>query len=511
MLTRLKVSGFKNLVDVDVRFGPFTCIAGPNGVGKSNLFDAILFLGALADHKLDQAAAGVRCAADPVGDVRAIFHRVGGESAAEMRFEADLIIPASGTDELGQKVDASASFVRYGLRLGLRGADALPSEAGPIEILSESLTSLRLGEAQELLGFPSKRAWRESVLRGGRKREFISTEEPLPADHLADQIAGKTVGRVVGLHQDGRSGRLLKRSAANLPRTLLSTVQTGEYPTAMLVRREMQSWRQLHLESSALRKSDPLTAPVRMGNDGAHLAAALHHLARRAALGHGSDAEAREAAVYASIANRLSELIDDVRDVSVTRDEAHQRFVLHLRSPDGTDHQASALSDGTLRFLALAVTEFDSEGGGVVCFEEPENGIHPRRIPAMLRLLEDIATDPSFPVGDGNPLRQVIVNTHSPAVVLQAPEDSVLIAESVGNVRPEHQGRAGPAVWFKHLQLGCLPGTWRATETPRCRVTSKASLLAYLNPTKIERDDGAAPRVLDRSDMQMLLRLPKEG
>lgn len=43
MLTRLKVSGFKNLVDVDVHFGPFTCIAGANGVGKSNLFDAILF------------------------------------------------------------------------------------------------------------------------------------------------------------------------------------------------------------------------------------------------------------------------------------------------------------------------------------------------------------------------------------------------------------------------------------------------------------------------------------
>ncbi len=27
MITRLQVSGFKNLVDVDVRFGPFTCIA----------------------------------------------------------------------------------------------------------------------------------------------------------------------------------------------------------------------------------------------------------------------------------------------------------------------------------------------------------------------------------------------------------------------------------------------------------------------------------------------------
>jgi predicted ATP-binding protein involved in virulence len=56
MLTRLKVSGFKNLVDVDVRFGPFTCIAGPNGVGKSNLFDAIAFLSALAEKPLIDAA-----------------------------------------------------------------------------------------------------------------------------------------------------------------------------------------------------------------------------------------------------------------------------------------------------------------------------------------------------------------------------------------------------------------------------------------------------------------------
>jgi len=42
MLTRLKVTGFKNLVDVDIKFGPFTCIAGANGVGKSNLFEATI-------------------------------------------------------------------------------------------------------------------------------------------------------------------------------------------------------------------------------------------------------------------------------------------------------------------------------------------------------------------------------------------------------------------------------------------------------------------------------------
>ncbi len=49
MLTRLEINGFKNLLDFEVDFGPLTCIAGANGVGKSNIFDAVRFLSLLAD------------------------------------------------------------------------------------------------------------------------------------------------------------------------------------------------------------------------------------------------------------------------------------------------------------------------------------------------------------------------------------------------------------------------------------------------------------------------------
>jgi AAA15 family ATPase/GTPase len=72
MLTRLKVNGFKNLQDVDVRFGPFTCVAGSNGVGKSNLFDAIHFLSLLADKTFVEAAATVRRPEGRVGDVSSL-------------------------------------------------------------------------------------------------------------------------------------------------------------------------------------------------------------------------------------------------------------------------------------------------------------------------------------------------------------------------------------------------------------------------------------------------------
>lgn len=60
MLTRLKVQGCKSLADVGIRFGPLTCIAGANGAGQSNLFDAILLLRYLADLPIAEAAARIR-------------------------------------------------------------------------------------------------------------------------------------------------------------------------------------------------------------------------------------------------------------------------------------------------------------------------------------------------------------------------------------------------------------------------------------------------------------------
>jgi predicted ATPase len=120
MLTRLRVTGFKNLVDVDVRFGPFTCIAGANGVGKSNLFDAIRFLSALADRPLVEAARSVRDESARAGDVRSLFHRVGDQYADAMKFEADMIVSPQGTDDLGQVAKAGITFLRYTLSLAYR-------------------------------------------------------------------------------------------------------------------------------------------------------------------------------------------------------------------------------------------------------------------------------------------------------------------------------------------------------------------------------------------------------
>jgi predicted ATPase len=272
----------------------------------------------------------------------------------------------------------------------------------------------------------------------------------------------------------------------------------------------MQSWRLLQLETSSMRSPDEFTAPVHLGTDGSHLPSTLHQLARRAASnGHGPD-EAKADAVFARVANRLAELLEDVREVKIDRDEARQRLTLLVQTRDGTWLPARALSDGTLRFLALAITEFDPRNAGLICFEEPENGIHPRRIPVMLKLLRDIAVDTSMPDSEDNPLRQVIINTHSPAVVMQSPDDALLIAELVEEVlaATNEPGRT-TARRFKKLEFGCLEGTWRTEDRKPARITGKANLLAYLNPTGSERFEATDwKRVMDRDDLQMLLHFP---
>ena len=499
MLTRLKVSNFKNLVDVDLYLGPFTCVVGPNGVGKSNLFDAIRFLSALANRTLMEAAAAVRDQDSRTAPVRDLFHRVGNHYAERMTFEAEMIVPRRAIDDLGQEAEASITFLRYSLELAYREtADSLVR--GNLAIVKEELVHITHGDAPRHLLFPhSVKDWRKSAVHGKRHAPyFIST-------------TGEGENRVIKLHQDGgSSGRPLPRSAANLPRTVLSIANAAESPTVLAARREMESWQMLQLEPSALRKPDEFSAHTRLGADGRHLAATLYRLARHDEQNQDITPQqildltiqletlpSSPQKVYSQIANRLAELIDGVHDLHIELDEKRELLTLYVKNEEGTFHPARALSDGTLRFLALAVLESDPEMQGVLCLEEPENGIHPARIPAILQLLRDIAVDTQEPVGEDNPLRQVIVNTHSPSVFQQVPDDSVVFVKAKEAIDEERR-------LCKKAHFLCLSDTWRAKvseDAPR------GDLLPYLNPVlpKNYIEVSKQKRVVDREDIQQLL------
>ncbi|MBN1757294.1 MAG: AAA family ATPase [Chitinispirillaceae bacterium] len=469
MLTRLQVDGFKNLLKIDIRFGPFTCIAGCNGVGKSNLFDAISFLGALARVPLLEAALLIRGERGRSGDIRRIFHHYGAQFDPEMEFIADLIIPQSAIDDLGQHAKASYTFLRYTLKLQYRTEEIHDRSVNPIRITKEELTYLPKKEIPENLLFKFSSRWRDSIISGKKTTKLISTESR----------EGKTI---IKLHQDGkRGGKTQSLLASSLPRTVLSSTNAAESPTALCARREMESWMLLQLEPSALRKPDDFTAPAILTNNGEHLPATLHRLA-------STDPER----IYQQVSNDLSELISDVKEIRVDADEKRQIYTLFVKDRAGTGHPAHALSDGTLRFLALSIIGRDPQVQGLICLEEPENGIHPERIPAMLELLRNMAVDPKEPVDETNPLRQVIVNTHSPGFVGEVPDDALVAVEKK---EIKYQGNL-----INGIVLSAMKGTWRLSGTQNLIQTiTKNVLLSYLQPF-LPKNDNASSAVKQKND-----------
>lgn len=472
MLTRLEVDGFKNLRDLAIDFGPLTFVAGANGAGKSNLFDAIEFLSLLSSQSLMEAAQEIRSTRhDRSGDPRDLFWRDSSERLRSMRFAAEMIIPRLVEDDFGRRAEASITFVRYEVRIGYERASGL-EKVGRLVLEHESLRPIKLGEAAKRLGFPhSAKQFRKAALTGRRAgAPFISTEK-------------RGDDQVITIHQDGGSrGKPIPASAARAPATVVKTVTDADHPTILAARREMQNWHRLALEPSALREPDRYDALLRAANghhldvNGRHLPAALHRMAAwPTPAGDYPDPEE----TYARVATRLNSLVDvGVRRVILDADEKEHRITLILEDHDGTHLPARSLSDGTLRFLALAVLLETPDWQGVYCMEEPENGMHPASLPAMIDILRDLSVDPEYPPGPDNPLRQVIANTHSPALVQLLHPDDLLLA-STGFARVDTCAREGADEVARILRLAPLRGTWRDGRGPTPAVT-KAEILPYL-------------------------------
>lgn len=456
MLTRLTVKGFKNLHDIDVEFGPFNCVAGANAAGKSNLFDAIEFLSLLADHPLMEAAQRVRGTGDNrPGDPRDLFwNGYSASPVAPIKLGAELIVPQLVVDDFGQEARASITYLSYELELGYDKQPG-PGHIGRLVLLAERLTHINLGDAPGRIRFPhSAKNWRRELLQGRRSGvAFISTEV-------------KDGEVLIKIHQDGGSrGQPRAVAAARSPATVVATTTQSVHPTILAVRREMQSWRRLALVPSSMRTPDSYHEPKSLEQDGRHLAAALYRVAVE-----GPD-EPED--VYARVAGRLASLTGlRVPKLKVEADDRRDTLTLLLQDGDGIELPARSLSEGTLRFLALCVLLEDPSVTGLICMEEPENGIHPLNIAAMVELAQDLAVDPTLFPGRDNPTRQVIINTHSPAVVQQVNKQDLLYAD----VATTDHSQAGQPQRF--LRLRPVRGTWRDRDDSSS--VGKLDLLAYL-------------------------------
>jgi predicted ATPase len=207
----------------------------------------------------------------------------------------------------------------------------------------------------------------------------------------------------------------------------------------------IENWRVYHFHDTSnfapLRRSSPLTEPEQLAGDGGNLPAFLYFLQER----HPST---------------FLMLLEVVRQVApflgtfVLRPEALNKDLIRLRWRHiGHDElfDVSDLSDGTLRFIALAAVLLQPEPPSTIVLDEPELGLHPSAIAQLAALMHQAA-----------PNVQIIAATQSPTlanhfgwadfIVVDREEDASRFRRlTEDEVKPWMDDFAMGEIWEKNL------------------------------------------------------------
>ncbi len=387
MITKIEIDGFKSFQNFSIDLKPFQVLVGLNGVGKSNLFDAIVLLSKLAqDQTVYQACEGSR------GDISELFTIYpDGSRAREMRFAVEMLIAKSISDDLGNTEGVSSTRVRYELRIERRMED----EFERLYVTYESLTAITGDDdvwVRNMLPTQKRGNWIER----GRRVPYISTDD----DYIYK-------------HQDRRAGRKQQNPLGKIQKTILSTISIVEYPTAYAVKQEMLSWMFLQLNPEVLRTPSSVRAPSQaLKHDASNLATLLYRMKKK------------DEFVLNDISIDMANIVPGIRNISVEPLPEREEYIIEAHMENDAIFSSQVLSDGTLRLLTLVTLKHDPHHQGVLCFEEPENGVHPSRLQDIVDILRSTATD--FESDENQVLSQVLINTHSSQLMSYVPAESLI-------------------------------------------------------------------------------------
>jgi predicted ATPase len=413
VLTRIEINGFKTFEGFGMDVNPFMVILGPNASGKSNLFDAIRLLSYLAGTDLRTAVKELR------GEPHELFRRqLSGLPGTRMSLAVEVLLDPEVRDPWGATVQIIHSRVRYQVeierRKDERGIERL------VVAREEATPILSQDDRWKPGGQRPSAPFRHRFMKYVRRVPWLTTVD-----------SGGRPSFKIG--QDGRAGRT--RSAEAAEATVLSSITSAEFPHLYALREELRSWRFLQLDPAALRRPSPTTAAEELEPDGSNLATVLARIQAE------SRSEKRPRGALADISADLASLVPRVVDVGVEEDTNNREYRIDITMRDGAPFSSRVVSDGTLRILALLTLLHDPKHRGVVCFEEPENGIHPSRLKAVIQRLRELVADPSSTGPDETaPLTQILLNSHSPVVLSALHEHEIVFADIVSVVQRDQEG-----------------------------------------------------------------------
>ncbi len=398
MITRIEATNYRCFARVNVDLGEMRVFAGANGSGKTSLLDIPCLLGDL----LRQRTLGEAflMATQPRGARASTFtelvHQEKGdwfilvvEGALPQAVVTELLTSASPTVQ--QDEELWPRFVRYEVRLEVFNKRELHVKNEYLFLFAEKhlpprdtpdVTVARLhGEIS-----PHK-DWHFVVSReyGGQSEFRPEAKEP------------------------GKARRAPVRSTAvpadRLALGMLGFESREQFPAARWLL-DLLTAESVFFDPnwSELRKASPPGLPATLAPDGRN----LPWLALRM--------EKEDPEGFQTWTEHVRIALPQVTKIEPKEREEDHHAYFRVTYNDRYTVTSSGLSDGTLRILALTLLPYLPRAPQLLVVEEPENGIHPRAIEAVLQGLASMHDS------------QVLVSSHSPIVIAQVPVEQLLAA-----------------------------------------------------------------------------------
>ena len=383
MITTLAVHGYRSLRDVVLPLGRLTVVTGANGTGKSSLYQAFRLLSDAASGRLVSSLA-------EAGGLSSVLWAGPEVISSAMRAGT---VPVQGTGSRKRPVSlmlglASDAF-SYLVDVGLPTPSASMFARDP-EIKREVL-------------------WDGPVLR--------------PAATLVSR--SRTLVKVRG----DAGWESVTDAMSPRESVLFSLTDPRGFPELATLRAQVASWRfhdqvRTDRQSPARQPQVGTWSPV-LDHDGHNLAAAVQTI--------------RESAWDALLVGAIADAFDgSVLEVA----ESGGLFLLSLRQPGMLRPMGvTELSDGTLRYVALATALLSPRPPGLLVLNEPETSLHPQLTGALARLIAAAAGR-----------TQIVVVTHSAALVdaLEAEASETVrheLVKELGETRVGDQGLLTRPTW----------------------------------------------------------------
>ncbi len=374
MLQRMHIQNYKSLVDVEVHLDSLAVIFGPNASGKSNFLDALQLLSRLATSRTLKDAFNPPYRGTPLESFTFGPRGIQGlleQESASFSIEVDVELSETVLQAVNQQVREMKRT---------KPSQENGSNSSKLSLVREKKLRYRI-EIEVLPRSGILRVADEYLTALSAKNQPTSKRRPF-LERVDDRLHLRMEGQAHPTYYE----RYLDRSILSLP------LYPPHYPHLVAMQQELANWLLFYFEPrERMRATNPVKEVRHIGLMGEDLAAFLNTL------------KALDERQFRAVEQSLHMIIPSITGIHV---EVNSLGEVELYVLEGdTPIPARVLSEGTLRILGLLAMGGAKETPTLIGFEEPENGIHPRRLRLIADLLDTRASSHES---------QLIVTTHSP-------------------------------------------------------------------------------------------------